>query len=92
MFSGFGGLWEDAEENFAISADRQVEALAKFFTRPQPQTYTSFVFEMPLKHKKALFLKLTNQNNTQLFLKCTLMRMRESAKKTSQTRCLFINL
>ncbi len=28
----FGGLWEDAEENFAISADRQVEALAKFFT------------------------------------------------------------
>ena len=82
---------EDAEENFAISAG-VAEALAKFFTRPQPQTYTSFVFEMPLKHKKALFLKLTNQNNTQLFLKCTLMRMRESAKKTSQTRCLFINL
>ena len=40
MFSGFGGLWEDAEENFAISADRQVEALAKFFTSTQPQTYT----------------------------------------------------
>ena len=63
VFSGFGGLWEDAEENFAISAG-VAEALAKFFTRPQPQTHTHNVFEMPLKHKKALVLKFTNQNNT----------------------------
>ena len=92
MFSGFGGLREDAEENFAISADRQVEALAKFFTSTLAANAFLFVFETPLKPQKALFLKLTNQNNAQLFLKYTLMRMRESAKKTSQTRCLFINL
>ena len=67
--SQFGGLREDAEENFAISADRKVEALAKFFTSTQPQTHSylflkfihpnlhSIVFEMSLKHKKALFLK-----------------------------------
>ena len=41
----FGGLREDAEENFAISAG-VAEALAKFFTSTQPQTYTHNVFEI----------------------------------------------
>ena len=54
MLGQFGGLWEDAEENFAISAG-VAEALAKFFTRPQPQTYTGFVFEMPSNTKKLCF-------------------------------------
>ena len=48
----FGGLWEDAEENFAISADSQVESLSKIFHEYAGR-----------KHKTALFLKLTNQNN-----------------------------
>ena len=44
--------------------------LALFLKYIHPDLH-SIVFKISLKHKKALFLKLTNQNNTQLFLKWT---------------------
>lgn len=61
----FGGLWEDAEENFAISADSQVESLSKIFHEYAGRKRILICFwNAFIQTYTYMFLKLTNQIST----------------------------